>query len=512
MNKYFSVLTFFILILGLRGIVGAPQSKELISDKWREYGPLELSPERGRFALLYSLIEDRSFQLSADLTKFSEPDVAFINGKFVSLFAPGLTFFSIPGYLLGKIFNISQAGAFSTVLVFALMNFLILRAISLKMGASLTSANLSSFAFIFGTPAFTYAVSFYQHHLSLFLLLSAIYLLIKSKNIWSDFAIWTIFGFSFLVDYPNLAMFLPVAVFAFFRFFELKTEGKNQLLTIKFFRLFSIFASLIPLLILFWFNQNSYDNPFQLSATLETTKDIEIKKENPNFLQNEEKKEILDFFNLENLSNGLYIHLFSSNRGVVFFAPVSLIGIIGAILAYKKKNPYIFLFLSIILVNLLLYSLWGDPWGGWAFGSRYLIPSYAMLSIFLSLALTYWSKKIFFLFLFWILFVYSTTVNSLGALTSSKNPPIVEISSLEKITGQKQRYSFDRNWDYLLSKGSKSFIYQTYLKDFLKPEEYFLFIAGVINILGLVLIALNWKSSSKDKIDLAKKDYFLAIH
>jgi hypothetical protein len=477
----FTVFCALVLLLGLRGLAGVPKSEELNDERWKENGPFELSPERGRFALLYSLLEDHSFQFSRALADFSEPDVAILNGRFVSLFAPGLSLLSIPGYLLGKLLGLSQVGTVAVVPLIALVNILLIRAIAVRLGANPVLASLSSLAFIFGTPAFTYAVTFYQHHLSLLLLLSATYLLITRKSLWADFLVWMLLAFSFLVDYPNLIMGLPVAIFTFSRLVTLKAEGENYVINFKLLGMSALFAMFIPAAILLWFNQQSYGNAWQLSGTLARTKDIGAKG-----------KSVLTFFNSRDLPNGFYTHLLSPDRGMLFYAPISLLGIIGVVLAYRKKVPYTSLLISLSGTNLLLYSLWDDPWGGWAFGSRYLIPSYAVMAIFSSLLLTHWRKKWLFLVFFLAVFCYSSAVNTLGALTSSKNPPLVEILSLEKITNHEEKYTYARNWDYLSQQGTKSFVYQTYFVNRLSPKQYYLTVLGIITSAGLGLLIYHW--------------------
>lgn len=108
-----------VLALTVRGTYGIPNSNELNSQKWIEDGPFELSPERGRFALLYSIVEDKSVHFSESVARFALPDLGYKNGNYVSLFAPGVSFLAIPGYLLGKFFGASQVGAFATSGLFA---------------------------------------------------------------------------------------------------------------------------------------------------------------------------------------------------------------------------------------------------------------------------------------------------------------------------------------------------------------------------------------------------------
>src|SRR5215467_8344144 len=53
-----------ILSLSLRGLPGNPTSTQINTLAWKDNGPFELSPERGRFALLYSVAENHSVHFS----------------------------------------------------------------------------------------------------------------------------------------------------------------------------------------------------------------------------------------------------------------------------------------------------------------------------------------------------------------------------------------------------------------------------------------------------------------
>jgi phosphotransferase system glucose/maltose/N-acetylglucosamine-specific IIC component len=125
--------------------------------------------------------------------------------------------------------------------------------------------------------------------------------------------------------------------------------------------------------------------------------------------------------------------------------------------------------------------MWGDPWGGWAFGSRYMIPTYALLAIFIAIALTKYKKNFLFLLLFLTLFLFSAFVNTAGALSSSANPPKVEVLELEALSHMQQKYTFTRNLDFLRVTGkSKSFIFITYAQKHISAWYYFLAVYGAV--------------------------------
>ncbi len=509
MRRHIPIVILFLfiaLVLGvsLRGRLGNLAHYDLLNPSWAEEGPFELSVERGRFALTFSIVEDRSVTYSLPIARFATPDLGYRNGKYVSLFAPGFSFLIIPGYLLGKLFGIAQIGTYAVVAVFALANTLLIYLISRHLSAHWAAAALAALVFIFATPAFAYSVSLYQHHISTFLLLVSLYLLIKHSNFWSMAGFWLCFGIALTVDYPNFFLFLPLLFLALSRLVSVQIHK----VSIDLVKGLAVVAVLPPLILMGYFNLRSFGSPFQLAGTvsavsaidqnglpavpqsaINTSQDL-AKFVNPDL----QKKSVTRFFKSRNLLNGLYLHTISLDRGMVIFTPVVLFGVLGVYFLYKKDHPLLPILLGIVGVDLILYSLWGDPWGGWAFGSRYLIPSYAILAILLSVTLSQWRKNILVMTLFFLVVTYSLGVNALGALTTNSNPPQIEVLALEKVSGRQERYSFDRNWEFIKANRSKSFIYNLYFKNILDAPWYFLIIwmsIAVVTWLYFVCLVRN---------------------
>ena len=484
------------MLLGLRGNFGNPSEVELSTSFWKEEGPFELSPERGRFILAYSIVENASFKFSEKLALFGSPDVAVNqNGEYVSLFAPFLSFSIIPGFWIGKLFNISQVGAFSIISLFAVINVFLIRKISRIWGVGKLSATSAGFLFLFATPAFAYGVNLYQHHVSTFLMLLSILLILKYRNFFVLCLIFFICTLALTLDYPNFFMFFPIGLAALTRFFDIKVISEKVKISIKPLYIFSLSTMVIPVIFLLWFNYQSSGNPFQLSGTLQTIKSVkkDLVNEPQQGLQpslERRDKTAINFFETRNLTNGLYLHFVSPDRGMIFYTPVMFFAIIGMIIAYKRRLPLIRIFFAIIGINILLYSMWGDPWGGWAFGSRYLIPSYALLSIFIGIFLSKFSKNLFVTILFLIVLAYSIFVNTLGAITSSANPPQIEVLAIEKLSGNEEKYTYFRNLDQLMAGNSKSFIFRSFAKNYLQAWQYFyaLFLFIFLSISSMTLL------------------------
>ena len=515
-HSYFTIIFFIfcviILALSLRGIPGNPNAEIINNPEWKDEGPIELSPDRGRFALTYSLVEDESFQLSLPLARFTTPDVGYVNGKYVSLFNPGVSFLIIPGYITGKYFGVGQLGAFAIIAIFALLNIALIRAIAIKLGTPSLAASLGALAFAFATPAFAYSVSLYQHHISTFLLLLAIYAVIRWNNLWSVSLVWFLSALALVVDNPNVFFMLPIAIFALGKIIFINQEQDKFKINFKMFSPFTFVAIIFPAVFFMWFNYESYGSAFQLPGTIKSVQEID-EQGNPTIsklLQNvgntskkeltnsqkeiqsvpiKKKKTATGFFKTRNLLNGFYTHIISPDRGIARFTPVILFGIFGIFHLYKRNSKVASLLVAVIGANLLLYSMWGDPWGGWAFGSRYLIPTYALLGIGISLALTKFRKNYFFITFFILAMGYSVWVNSLGAITTNRNPPQVEILALEKLSGREEKYTYMRNWEVLKNGKSKSFVFQTKAKDYVNAIQYhqIIYISIIFPMLIMIL-------------------------
>lgn len=502
------IFSIVLLSLGLRGISGNPTAESINSNEWKEDGPLELSPERGRFALLFSYVEDGSAHFSLPIARFATPDLGFHEGKYVSLFAPGLSFLSIPGYMIGKSLGVSQVGAFAVVALFGLLNTILIRSIAVRLGANSIAASIAGFAYLFATPSFPYAVTLYQHHPSTFLMLVSIYVLLRWNNFWSLAIVWMACAASIPLDYPNLFLMLPIGIYALTRFFSVTEDQKKYTFNFKWPYIFSLLFLLPPLLFFLWFNNLSYGNPLQFSGTVAAVKSIneqglpaapdfttETDLEKYTDPEQQEKSAVL-FFNTRFLINGFYTQFISLDRGILMYAPIVFISIAGMWLLYKQpsKRVWLSVLLSVMGANIVLYAMWGDPYGGWAFGSRYLIPTYAVAMIFVALALSSYKKSIPFVLLVLVLLIYSFGVNTIGALTSNRNPPKVEVLGLEALSGVQQKYTYTRNMDMLDANRSKSYIYQEFLDQTFSAWQYTYTVIGIGSlyfILSTLLLVLS---------------------
>ncbi|TSC88172.1 MAG: Uncharacterized protein G01um101416_195 [Microgenomates group bacterium Gr01-1014_16] len=491
--KYFLLIfSFIILTLSIAGRWGNP-SISMLNDSASPYtNVFENSSPRARFALIYSILENRSLVFSLPLAKFSLPDLAVHDGNYVSLFAPGTSFLALPGYVIGKTLGASQLGTYSIVSIFAILNVFLIYLFLRNLEVSPLASALAGLIFLFGSPAFAYSVTLYQHHFSTFLLLAALLLVQRKTNFLSLSVVWFLSSLSILIDYPNLFLMAPVALFALTRLIDVSHLKSRLKISLRPWHLLTFVAVIPPLLAFLWYNNSANGGLFRLSGSLRRVEAIDLSGQPTtprlleqgqieNFIQsNPDKKNTVNFFRTRRLLGGFYTHFMSLDRGLIFFSPVLVLSIIGVGILNQKRNQLLNVLLGVLGANVIIYSLWGDPWGGWAFGSRYLIPSYSILAIFLGIGLGHFHRRLLVILPFLVLSVYSIAVNTLGAITTTNNPPQVEVLALEKVTGREEKYTWERNWDFLITNGSKSFVFQTYAKNYLTAPQYFYIISWAI--------------------------------
>jgi len=492
----------FFYALTLRGAPGNPQPKDFKGSLDRPTKPLELSPERGRFATVLALGEYGTTELGQTLADAVYPDVGYMEGKFYSFFAPGLAYLVLPAYLFGRLFNLSQVFTFAAISVFAILSSLFLYRVArdiLKL--SIRASVFAVFVFAFATTSWSYAITLYQHFATTLLMLSAFYAAWKYRQgmlcetparlgwLWAAW-IWLAYGFSITIDYPNAVLLLPIMVYFLYSSVILKREdGRNFGFSLR-----PAFLLTVPLFLVvaFWqgyYNQNNFGDWKKLNGQL---------ADYPNIKQEQlvagtdaervaeqlsGRKGLESFFHESNIPRSFYVLTVSSERGLFFFSPILLLAFLGIYRLRRQMKQETKVLLALAAVNVLLYSSWGDPWGGWAYGPRYLIPTMAILPLFVSVAVFGSKGKIWPKLAVVPLLVYSSAVALLGALVTNSVP-----SKMEAVTLPLRYYNYLFNI-YLLRRGENgSFIYNTYLSGKMGLVEYYFIIFGVLMIIMLMIL------------------------
>ena len=499
MKNVLSVL-FLVLIslllysLTIRGFRGNPITDKSVSKLSRATGPFESSHERAPYALIVSLVENKSFELTQELADFASPDTVWKDGKFFIIFPPGMSIIAMPFYLLGKEYNFAQLVTFAGMAIFAIVNILMIYLISrnvLKLSSSLSI--LASLIFGFSSTAWSFAASLYQHQAAVFLMLASFYAAWKYKQaryrwFWS-ILVWASAGLIIWLDVPSFSLMVPVIIYLALN--SLNIQNTKQAYRFTLIPTFLI-TSLVFFIIIaaqFYYNFQYFGSPLRLAQLLPRYDASAVKKavkENKQVISEREKnKSAKGTLQEEKLPNGLNTLIVAPDKGLFFFSPIFILAVLGIFSAIKKKKEQIVeigILSSIFIVNLIFYSSWGDPWGGWAYGPRYLIPSMAVLSIFVVIWLEKTKYRIIGKFIAFILFVYSAGISLIGVLTTTITPPKVEADYL------KIKYGFFMAWDYFIKGKSRSFVFNEFASKYMNLQQYFLIIYIPLILMVFVLL------------------------
>lgn len=508
-NITISLLLFlfgiFMYALTVRGVHGSIDMTKIHDKLDIVSKPFELSPERGRYILTYSLAEKKSFALDETLATAANPDVGYYKGKYYIYFAPGISVLALPLYHLGKIYNMPQVGAFFTISLFAAGNLVLIYLLSRKLlGVHMVPAVIAALIFGFASTSWSYAITMYQHQVTTFFILSS-FLAVwigtqhKKYSIFTSLYVWGAFGLALFVDYPNAILLSPVLGYLLYSFFSTKQDKKEMTFS---YSIVPIVASVIFFALIGlhgYYNYVHFDSPTRLSGSLVGFDNLNSKnlqkadttEERIAELANEKDEQ--SYFKEEDLPRGLGTLTGSTDRGLLFYSPIFILALFGIGYGLKKFNTQQFFLLSTVSANLLLYGSWGDPWGGWAFGPRYLIPTMAILAMYIGLWLTKTKRYYLSRFSTYILFMVSCAISLLGALTTNQVPPKVEGIFL------KLKYNYLLNLEYMSQNISSSYVYNHYFSYYLTVQAfYLLLLSGIAGLVFVIIFIIPGFTENED--------------
>lgn len=523
------IFSLALYALTLRGSIGNGTATEVKGNLDQTTGALELSPERGRFAHVVNLAERGHYDLNKTWANIVYPDVGFAGDKFYSFFAPGVSYMATPLYMAGAKYNLGQIGAFSTETIIAILALVFLyKNARYIFGVSRSAAIFAVIVFAFGSTFWSYAVTLYQHAFTAFFMMSGIYAVWSFRTYrggkwnWLFGAyVWLAYALAITVDYPNAIMYLPIMVYFLFSTISFERVKEGYKVSVRWAGIITAIVFVAITSLHFWHNQYYYGSWKQTAGGLPTyiktvatttpvvprfvatlgganatttpaygaSSTLSVASTTAAAVSTSTPKDIVGFFSEKYLPNSLYILLLSPDRGLLLFCPIFIMAFLGMYYALKKPLPEHALLIGLISVNLFLYGSWGDPWGGWAYGPRYAIPSMACLSLFVAIGLSsrlgeFW-RQLFARIFAYILFLYSSAIAILGAVTTNAIPP-----KSEAILLPVKKYNFLLNVDFMKTDHSGSFIYNTFAGNTLTLFGYAAFIyMFVISVAAIVLFA-----------------------
>ena len=136
---------------------------------------------------------------------------------------------------------------------------------------------------------------------------------------------------------------------------------------------------------------------------------------------------------------------------------------------------------------ILTYSMFDDPWGGWSFGPRYMIPAISILCVFISTSVDRFYRNFVFTLFVFLLLGYSIFVNSLGVFTTTAVPPKQEAENLVTPIP----YTYEYNKKIITSNKNSSLLYNLFLREKISSANYLVIFIGAVGGLFSLLYILS---------------------
>ncbi len=461
----------------------------------------ELSHERSSYATLLSLAERNKVDLTRELADVSAPDAGFYKGRFFSFFPPGIAYVGLPFYKLGQYFNLSLFFVYSTEIIFAVLSLIVLFKISKEIfKLPVWTACFVVISTGIGSTFLNFVITFYQHVPSVFFLLTAYYSVYRYRNsikfgfLWASL-FWSCFGASIFFDYPNLILMSPILIYFLVSGVKVSIFSSSYKVSVRNSFLLSMLVISVWIGMHVVYNYKNFDNWKRFSNSLPRYaphfKDTfeEVTKEDTEKVASE-KEAISYSLNETSFINGLWVILFQTNKGLWIFYPIYFFSFLGLWKLRKNLNPDLIIPLGIMLVNLFLYASFHDPWGGWGWGPRYLIPSIPCAAIYFGVWLSGRKYVLGRKLLALLLFSYASAVSLLGVVGKNHIIPKPE-SELDLYI---RPLNFWTGYKFVQRGENGTFLYNTFLRDKMRPITYYYLLAGtsiVICVFTLWVVPLK---------------------
>lgn len=477
------ILVLMLYLLTFRGSLGNPTPNQIDNELNSSGQVFETSQERSRYALILSLYYDRSFAID-NYASMGTPDIGYILGHYYSFFPPGASVLALPLFILGEKWGFAQMAVFTLPVVYSIATMLLIMKFCSKLGLHWSAGLFAAIAFGFATNAWGYSVTFYAHVISAFFILLGLYCTVFTNSWKGALLFWISYSLAVYIDFPNLFIFLPLALMQGLKFFSISEISKGILVTFKWTYLLTPFIFIFLMLGYGYYNYLHFGDPFTLSNTIPRVKDLkDIQESSP-----EGGREAVGALHTRNMLEGFRSFIISTDRGLLIYTPIAFLAAFGVGAVSKKRKQTEVLLLTVPLTCLVLYTMFGDPYGGWAFGSRYVLAVMPELMILAAVGLNRYAHNIWIKILFSLVFLYSSAVSALAPLTTNVIPPLVEARGL----GLEATYII--NIKMLQHNELNSFFYNHILNESVSGMTYYLSIAIVVGVIGLLLIWLPKKS------------------
>jgi hypothetical protein len=483
--RLFTVAAVGVLALTIRGSSGSPTPAEIQDSLSSPGTTFETSQERSRWAVILALYNHRTFAIDG-LAVVATPDLVSAKGHFYSSLAPGVSVAAVPLYALGTELRASQLFVFSMQAALLLATMLLMFWLSRVFQLGRRAALFAAVTFGFATNAWGYSVTLSGYPPASLLLLAGCCLACAGPylRVRQFLGLWLLYGIAVLMENSSFFTFIPLVIGAATRLYcpaelRLKERRPRPVMMFRSIGLALSPLSFLTILLLYgWYNTVLFGSPLTLSSALPRLSTVG--SANPTPVAGVSLTPPLDL-TPHGILSGLSTLLVSTDRGLLFYAPIVLLAVFGW--QALAKRPFCFrAALGVVpLMAIAIHAPLQDPYGGWAFGPRYLIPALPELCLLTGLGLQRFAHTEEMKLVYSAAFTYSVAVSSLAPLTTNAIPPSVEAPGVLKS-------SYLATFSFLSRNHLSSGLYNAIFGRVLSGWEYYLLVLLPVLIGGWYLI------------------------
>jgi hypothetical protein len=477
------IFSFILYLATLRGFIGNVDTFDQIKNI-RAHGTAFESPhERSSYLLTLAIRDNQTVALDRKTAYWGGNDVGTYQGKIYSFFPPGLPLIAQPLLFIGGLVGLAQAMSYATVTILACGSIVLLALICRNIfKLSLPISILVGLLFAFATPSWSYAITFYQHHATAFLMLASFYsafLFTQNHKLrWLSISLG-LYALSWIFDYTNLVILFPTVGFLLWHIWKAPVLKRRQLFVWPIVALVFAASSVMIYNTAVFGSWSITSNNLPRYNASQPTKIIETSQ----------RDSAVKVFSPLHIPYGVYTFLFMPYRGLLWFSPLYIVALYSAWQWIKKKNNFGILLLCLGGTTLLFYALFKHPEGGWAFGPRFMIPLMAVLAP----AIGYWLEKSLWRMKYtvtFILTVYASAIALLGALTTNMIP------AMTKANENFGDYTFHKHLTFLFKNRSPSLFYNEFFA-FIPLRLYYVILLAIVIASFLYIIKYISNQSTK---------------
>ena len=335
--------------------------------------------ERSRIYLTLAMMESGTVSVNDQIRQFGVPfDVARRGGMYYSDKAPGSSIVALPAMkayqiLGGDISSMEQLMVFTrwaVMIPFALLTLFLLRWLVVSLAIREEIADLVVIVFALGTSFFHYGSAFYGHALVTCFSLAAACCVMKSlqreqenrgkREIAWQWGAGFCGAMAFLVEYQAV-----VILGALFLGFIAREEHRKWAPMASFST-----GAFIPTAAVFFYNTLAFGHPLSTSYSHLVHGSARAVHE-------------AGLFGITYPSwEAIYGLILSPSRGLLFCAPLVLVGVMGLGLLWKRAR-WLAIYAGVSLASFLVLATGArDVWfAGWSFGPRLLVPIFGLAAV-----------------------------------------------------------------------------------------------------------------------------------